>query len=435
MATKRSLDITMTEPQAEFLALDCKYPAFVGGFGSGKTETMITAAIIDASHSSTSVIALYEPTFDLVNLVLAPRLEARLREYGIAANHNKQDHIIYTSASQFGDFVFRSMDKPERIIAYESYRCHIDELDTLKQNHAQDIWRKILGRNRQVPKDLLDVHKVQNSKTGKLEAFNRASVYTTPEGYRFVYDRWKKRASDDYRIVHAATTSNPFVEDSYVESLREEYPAELAEAYIQGQFVNLTSGTVYNAYNRVIHRSQEAIRPGENLYIGCDFNKRNCAFTTYVKRDGGKWHAVDEGSGIYDTFEMIRILKERYFGHTIAMYPDASGASEKTSAAKSDIALLSEAGFHIRANRKNPGVRDRINASNRAFGDGRVLVNDSRCPNVARCLEQQAYKDNGDPDKDSGNDHQNDATTYVLAFEMPIRKPVFNIDFDFSFRS
>ena len=46
---------------------------------------------------------------------------------------------------------------------------------------------------------------------------------------------------------------------------------------------------------------------------------------------------------------------------------------------------------------------------------------------TARCLEQQAYDDNGEPDKKSGHDHQNDATGYPIAYEMPIRKPVSNI--------
>ncbi len=405
---------------------------------SGKSEIMTTAAVIDAGHSSSAVIALYEPTFDLVTLMLAPRMEAKLQHFGIRYTYNKQDHIIYTSNSQFGDFVFRSMDKPERIIAYESYRCHLDELDTLKQKHAQDVWRKILGRNRQVPKDLPDEHKIKNTVTGRLEAFNRASVYTTPEGYRFVYDRWKKRGGKDYGIVHASTESNPFVEDSFVQGLREDYPAELAEAYINGQFTNLTTGTVYDAYNRKIHRSDETIQRGETLFIGCDFNIQRMCFTVYVKRDAGReWHIVDEGHNLYNTSEVVKVLCERYKdqGHRVVVYPDASGNNRKSSAASTDITLLRDAGFEIRAPRKNPDVRDRIQCFNRAISNGKIKINDRMCPNVANCLEQQTYTSKGEPDKDSGVDDQNDATTYPIAYEMPIRKAIFNIDFDFSFQS
>jgi hypothetical protein len=45
-------------------------------------------------------------------------------------------------------------------------------------------------------------------------------------------------------------------------------------------------------------------------------------------------------------------------------------------------------------------------------------------------LNNKPYK-NGEPDKKSGNDHQNDATTYPIAYEMPIVKPVANVKFAF----
>jgi hypothetical protein len=51
-------------------------------------------------------------------------------------------------------------------------------------------------------------------------------------------------------------------------------------------------------------------------------------------------------------------------------------------------------------------------------------VNDVQCPETARCLEQQAYDKNGEPDKQTGFDHQNDATGYPIAYEFPVVKPV-----------
>lgn len=51
------------------------------------------------------------------------------------------------------------------------------------------------------------------------------------------------------------------------------------------------------------------------------------------------------------------------------------------------------------------------------------MVNDSKCPDFAESLEQQAYDKHGDPDKTSGHDHMNDAGTYPIVYEMPIKKP------------
>jgi hypothetical protein len=375
--------------------------------------------------------------------MLAPRLEEKLTKFGIRFNHNKSEHIIYTSNSQIGDFVFRSADRPERIIAYQSYRAHVDELDTLKPDHARDVWRKVLERNRQAPSNISDENKVLSKITGKLEIFNRAYAYTSPEGFRFVYDTWKKNGWDsetrkgdiNYQLLQVSTRSNPFNPPDYVDSIKSRYSEALANAYIDGQFVNLTSGSVYNSYNRELCRSHEQVQPNEVLYIGCDFNVQRMCYTVYVLRDAGKtWHAVEEGHNLYNTADVIRSLNERYKykGNRCVVYPDATGDHRKSSAAKTDIALLRDAGYEIRAPRKNPDVRDRVQCMNGAFSNRRLFVNDATAPNVANCLEQQSYNSKGEPDKDGKLDDQNDASGYPIAYELPIRKPVFKFEFDFS---
>ena len=168
--------------------------------------------------------------------------------------------------------------------------------------------------------------------------------------------------------------------------------------------------------------------------IGMDFNVQKQAATVWVKREGGKqWHAVDELVDMYDTPDAVRIITERYSGHRVTIYPDDSGGSRKTvDASKSDISLLESAGFSIRAHKTNPGVKDRINATNAAFERGILFVNSYRCPTVASNLEQQVYGKNGEPDKKSGVDHQNDATTYPIAYEFPINRPAAVLQVNFS---
>ena len=62
-------------------------------------------------------------------------------------------------------------------------------------------------------------------------------------------------------------------------------------------------------------------------------------------------------------------------------------------------------------------------AVNMGFQKGRVFVNPDTCPEAARCLEQQPYNKQGEPDKTTGLDHSNDAFGYPLAYEMPVVKP------------
>lgn len=410
------LKMFVTEPQAQFHALTCKYPAFVGGFGSGKTETMIRQAVLDALESPHALIALYAPTYDLIKLITAPRLEAKLTEMGIKYTLNKTWNTIETEGNIMGNFILRSLDSPERIVGYESYRAHIDEIDVLKYDQAVMAWNKIIARNRQ-------------TLPGYKNSFNRVSAYSTPEGFNFLYKRWVKDKKPDYDLVQAKTESNPFLPRDYIQALKDSYPAALIEAYLNGQFVNLQSGAVYSSYNRIKHRSTETVRPEDVLFIGCDFNVGKMAATVFVDRKNGRqWHAVDEFHDLLDTPTLIEAIKKRYPDRKIYVYPDASGKGRKSNNASiSDIALLEQAGFIIRAPKKNPFVRDRVLAVNSAFQRGVLYVNDSKCPTVSECLEQQAYDAQGQPEKGTNKDHQNDATGYPIAFEFPIRKPVAKI--------
>lgn len=408
---QNQIRISVTEPQERFLECQAKHPLFVAGFGAGKSEVMAIAAMGDAAHSASALIGMYAPTYDLVRLITAPRICAKLSEHGVPHKWNKQENIVYTSYPRFGDFVLRTMDNPERIVGYETYRSHVDELDTLKPEPAERAWNQIIARNRQRP-------------DGIKRPFNRVSAYTTPEGFRFVYNRWVRNKADGYEIIQAPTYSNPFLPDDYIANLRASYPAELIEAYIEGRFVNLTSGTVYRSYDREGNRSTETIRDREPLFIGQDFNVNDMASVVYVKRDDG-WHAVAELTGGVDTPRVIETILNKWPGHRITVYPDASGTSRKTvDASKSDIALLKQAGFIVKAKKTNPRVKDRILAANGAFERGDLWVNDKACPTFAEGLEQQAYDKNGEPDKTTGHDHVNDAGTYPIAYEMPINRPV-----------
>ena len=421
-----NVNITATEPQGAFLGMHCKFPAFVAGFGTGKSEVMCNSALLDSMEGgSDSIIAMYEPTYDLVRLILAPRMEEKLTDWGIRCKYNKSDNIIYTSSGQFGDFVLRTLDNPARIVGYESFRAKIDELDTLNMEHAEHAWNKVIARNRQLPR----TYKPITPKPA-----NTVSVFTTPEGFRFVHDRWVVKKNPGYEMIQASTLSNPFLPEDYVQSLRDTYPGQLIDAYINGEFVNLTAGTVYYAYDRRKNSSRETIKPGETLYIGQDFNVGHMASTVYVQR-GKVWHAVAELVDMFDTPDVVRAITERWKskGHYIVMYPDASGKNRKSNnASTSDIAQLQQAGFEVRAKSTNPPVKDRVSAMNKALESGMVMINEQACPVTARCLEQQAYDKNGEPDKSGGVDHQNDGTTYPIAYEMPIRKPVINVPVTFA---
>ncbi len=225
--------------------------------------------------------------------------------------------------------------------------------------------------------------------------------------------------------MQASTYENAqYLPPDYISTLKETYPEQLITAYLNGDFVNLTSGTVYRSYNRLAHRSSETVQDGEPVFIGMDFNIDKMAATIYVLR-GKAFHAVDQIKDGYNTPQVADIIKARYKdkGHKVVIYPDSSGKKRNSvSASSSDISLL-EGVFSVVYNMTNPFVKDRVLAVNSAFHRGVLFVNSRKCPTTADNLEQQVYDKNGEPDKKGGKDHQNDATGYPIAYEMPIVKP------------
>lgn len=411
----KTVRLTMTEPQARFFQLEAKFPLFCGGFGVGKTETLANCAMRDALQSSDALIALYEPTYDLVRLILAPRMEEKLTELGLRYKYNKQENIIYVSSPGCGDFVMRTLENPARIVGYQSYRAHVDEIDTLKKALAQAAWQKIIARNRQKPK-------------GIDAPFNRVSAYTTPEGFAFAHATWVKDPKPGYEIVQAATMSNPFLPDDYVETLRASYPPQLIEAYLNGAFVNLTSGAVYPDFDRRLNHTDATANLGEPLHAGLDFNVNRMAAVINVIRDGLP-HAVDELVDVRDTPTMAALLKKRFPDTTITVYPDASGQNTSSkNASESDLSILRDAGFTVRVNTTNPAIKDRVNAFNAMIrndkSERRFKVNTHRCPRLTEALEQQPYDKHGMPDKSGNIDHVVDAEGYFIQKNWPVVKRV-----------
>lgn len=404
------MKINLTGPQFDFVEAPEQFPAFVGGFGSGKTHAGVWRAIRLKLQYPRQNVAYYLPTYDLVRTIGFPRFSEILEDHGIPYKTNKADNIIEFGG--FGTLIFRTMDTPERIIGYEVADSIVDELDTLPMEKARDVWNKIISRNRQKKPD---------------GGLNTVGVATTPEGFRFVYDRWVKNRAPGYRIIKASTRSNRAnLPAGYIQSLESSYPPNLLQAYLDGEFVNLTSGSVYPNFSRTENACDTTILPSEPLHIGMDFNVLHGAAVVFVLRNGNP-HAVDELTELYDTPGMIKAITDKFSGHQIFAYPDASGSNRKSQdASAADISLLRQDRMVVLAPNANPAIKDRVMAVNALIGGDdkprRLMVNIDRCPGLVESLEKQSYDKNGMPDKSSGLDHVMDAAGYFMHYRYPIAR-------------
>lgn len=415
--------IILSAPQHLFLdsvnGLDTKYRAYVGGFGSGKTFVGCLDLLNFFGKHPKTVQGYFGVSYPSIRDIFYPTFEeaAELLGYTIDIKYGNKEVDVFRNGKWIGKVICRSMDIPASIVGFKIARALVDEIDTLPKQKANAAWNKIIARMRLVIEGVV----------------NSIGVTTTPEGFLFVYSKFADEPTESYSMVQASTYENAkYLPPDYIDSLHETYPDELVNAYIEGNFVNLKSGTVYSSYNRIRNRSSESIKEKEPLFIGMDFNVTNMSAVVYVQR-GYQWHAVEEKKKIYDTPAMIISIQESYPEHNITIYPDASGKNRKSvNASTSDIALLEDAGFSVYANPSNPLVKDRVMSTNKAFDKNLLQINDKACPEYAKCMEQLTYDDNGEPDKKSNLDHLPDAGTYPIIYEMPIIKPVANINLSFA---
>lgn len=392
-----------------------------GTVGSGKSEAGIMRLVLlmleNYSIRRVPIVTLAAfPTYDLCKLRGMSGLEEILERIGLPFTTNKSDFEV--TMPPYGSMLFRSYDRPERIVSFEAAFSVCDELDTLPKEKAALVWRKVSERTR------LPAH-LPNS---------IAAVTTPDQGTNgFIYDKWVKRRQKGYYLIKAPTSSNPFLPDGYIEQIMANYDPVLAACYLNGDFVSLNQNKVYHFFDRNRHSTDRVITAKDtHLHASIDFNIGGCCATVTVY-DGDAPSVVDEFVS-HDTRDFLNNLAARYRNKRIVIYPDASGKAERTNATASDIALIQQEGYQVDAPSKNPFVRDRINSVNGLISHDQIKINVDKCPNLAHALESQGYNKKGEPEKYDTHpaiDDWTDSFGYFIHRRHAIVKPVTKVAFNF----
>lgn len=394
--------LRLLKHQRAFVVSKYKHTILVAGFGSGKTEAAVAKAVYKLTSTSSKLnVGYYLPNYPLINDIAVPRFQEFFEKHNIKYKYNSSEKVFRTP---YGKILLRNMTKPETIVGYETFYSIIDEIDILPKSKAKAVFNKIIARNRQVC-----------AKGGK----NAIDLVSTPEGFNFLYEFTKELKEENNFLfegkflIRARTLDNPFLPDDYISTLSSQYTEEELNAYVNGIFTNLTSGSVYKSYKREIHNTDKEVIGNQDLVIGMDFNVQNMHAIVNII-DGGALYAVDEFVKIYNTTELCEAIRERYPNNKIEINPDAS-CKNRNTAGLSDYEIICDEvyNFEVNIRRKNPEILNRVRGVNKAFEVGKYFVNLSKCPNYSDALGQQTY-DKGLPDKKSGLDHILDAGTYAV---------------------
>lgn len=372
----------------------------VCGFGAGKTYGLVSKAVTLAAQNIGFVQALFEPVAPMLRDILERTMEDLLTEWEIPFTFRVSPLPEYTLTFAEGQhtILLRTMETWNRIRGQNLCAIGFDEADTAPMRVAQNATRMALARLR----------------SGNIRQFYAT---TTPEGFGWAYKTFKSEATADTMLIQARTKDNPYLPEDFISSLIENYPPALIKAYLDGEFVNLTTGTIYNRFDRAKHVITELPNiDDEPLRVGIDFNVTNMSAVIGI-RSGNGLVIIDEISGAHDTDALGAEIRRRYPDHRIYGYPDASGGNRSTNAAQTDIQILGTYGISNQSPKANPPVRDRIAAVQALLENGkghiRLQVSET-CKRMIECLELQCYTERGDPDKDGGHDHMNDALGYLI---------------------
>jgi len=266
---------------------------------------------------------------------------------------------------------------------------------------------------------------------GELRTGGHALRIGTPKGFNHCYDSYRdgQGAEPDHRSwLYTSLDGGNVPAEELEAAARKMDPRTFRQEYM-ASFENY-QGVIHYCFDRRLSHTGETIKPGDALHIGMDFNVSKMAAVVHVIRNGQP-RAVGELIDLFDTPAMIDQIKARYPGHTVAVYPDASGQGRKTvGASETDLSLLRKAGFAVVADSTNPAVKDRINSMNSMFcntyGERRYLVNTNVCPKYTIALERHIYDEKGQPkkakkgEKDPGYDHPTEAAGYFINQMFPI---------------
>ncbi len=373
------------------------------GYGAGKTRALGAKTLALAVANQGFVGCVMEPTGPLIRDIWQNDFEAFLEQYEIPYSFRASPLAEYVLHLPGGDtkILCRSFENWSRIIGLNLAWVLADEIDTVTPAIAEKAFPKILGRLR----------------SGNVRQFGAAS---TPEGFRWMWNTFGTEDAQqrpDRKLIKMRTADNPHLPQDFIERLEANYDPSLLKAYLLGEFTNLTTGQVYDRFDRAKHVITDIPNVSrEPLRVGCDFNVGNSNAVIGV-RLGEKLLLIDEISGAHDTDAMAQEIQRRADGRPVYIYPDASGGNRSTNASRTDIQILESYGFSNQSSKANPPIRDRV-ASVQALlenGKGQVRLQvAANCKRTIECLELQSYSEAGDPDKDAGYDHMNDALGYLV---------------------
>lgn len=394
----------LTLPQSDIFCSPSRFRAVVAGRRFGKTY-LSTWEILRAASSGKDKNCWYvAPTYGAAKEIAWDMLMHTIPEQYIAKSNETALSLKLVNGS---NIALKGAEKPNNLRGRALDFVVLDEFADMRP----ETWSEVIRPS------LSDRHSAETP--------TRAIFIGTPKGRNHFYDLWASgvNGAEGWDSFQYTTLDGGNVPPEEIEQARQDLDERTFNQEYCAEFVTY-SGLIYYSFSRELS-VKNIDDNGSTLHIGMDFNLDPMSAVICL-RHGQDLLAIDEivmyGS---NTDEMVSEIRQRYPDRHIIIYPDPASRQRKTSAGgRTDLSILQNAGFSVKAKKSHALVRDRINAVNSRLLSGsgeRYLFVSPKCKQTIKSLERQTYKEGtSQPNKD-GFDHMNDALGYLVEYLYPIR--------------
>ena len=305
-----------------------RFRVVIAGRRWGKTHLSIRELAKFASKPNQKVMYV-APSYRMAKAIVWDKLKYKLIDLRWVKKINESDlTITLTNETKIS---IRGADNFDSLRGLENHFVVLDEFALIDQRAWTEVLRATLSNT-----------------------LGHALFISTPTGKNnWAFDMFNKHIDDtDHWSSHQYTSiQGGQIPETEIEQAKKDLDQRVFRQEFEASFESY-DGTVCWAWNR-----NENIRSLEEpdtriLHIGIDFNVSPITAAIFV-RYGDDMYQIDEVvMHNSNTFELVEEIQNRYPSSKVFAYPDPAGNQRKTSAGgNTDIKILSNAGFNVKAPR------------------------------------------------------------------------------------
>jgi phage terminase large subunit-like protein len=383
-----SPELRLFPRQMRFVRSQAKYPAYIGGIGSGKSFAGGAKVISRLDRQEIGLIAA--PTYQMLRDSTLEGFFRLLDGLGIPYEHVKSENTITFATGH--KILCRSLEDPDTARGPNLDYAWIDEAGYV----AAKGWQIVKGRVR-------------------VGTNPQAWITSTPKGRNWIWEEWERDATGtefdpSHPLYRVHTDENPELPENFSASLG--YSGTFAAQELGGEFVAF-EGLVYPGFRRDVHVVRTVDTAGWATALGMDVGSRNPTGLIVCKYAGDRRHYASEhyerGMSSDSITDLAVRAWEAHRPEFMVIDPSAAGL------------ILSLAARGIRVRKANNDVTVGI-ANLTSLVEGRMpdgtprLTVDPSCVNLIAEFESYRYRDGGRGNADAPvkeNDHLMDAARYL----------------------